>query len=154
MKKARPLLCWDIFMEGFHKRLEYSEDIQQLTRLAQQQRWQHDFDFEHQLIWSNKTVLVTDLTLNIVYASSNLVFMNGYHPCEVLGKRPSMFQGKDTSPETKLHIRNAIDQRIPCEASILNYRKNGDTYMCNLQEYPLFNHKNALVNFIAFECLA
>ena len=154
MKKARPLLCWDIFMEGFHKRLEYSDDIQQLVRLAQLQRWQHDFNFEQQLIWSNKTVLVTDPLINIVYASSNLIFMNGYMPDEVLGKQPSIFQGKNTSPEAKLQIRNAIEQRIPCETSILNYRKNGESYMCHVQEFPLFNHKNVLVNFIAFECLA
>ena len=147
-------MCWDIFMEGFHKRLELSHDIQQLTRLSQQQRWQHDFNFEQQLIWSNKTVLVTDHTLNIVYASSNLFFMNGYMPEEVIGRNPSMFQGKDTCPETRFHIRQAIEQRVPVETSILNYRKNGDTYICHLQEYPLFNHKNALVNFIAFECLA
>lgn len=154
MKTARPLLCWDIFMEGFHKRLELASDIQQLIQLSQRQSWQHELDFERQLIWLNKTIVVTDEALRIVYASSNILAMNGYLPQEVIGKRPSLFQGKDTSFETKSYIRSAIEQRIPFETSILNYRKNGESYMCHLQEYPLFNHKKALVNFIAFECLA
>lgn len=154
MKTARPLLCWDIFMEGFHKRLELADDIQQLLQLSQQQGWDHSFNFEQQMIWSNKTILVTDVAFNIVYASSNMFHMNGYLPEEVIGRQPSMFQGKDTSPETRLHIRNAIEQRQSCETSILNYRKDGDTYVCHLQEYPVFDRKKALVNFIAFECLA
>lgn len=147
-------MCWDIFMEGFHKRLELAGDILQLGRLSQRQGWQHDFNFEGQLVWLNKTIIVTDTALNIVYASSNMVAMNGYLPEEVVGKRPSLFQGRDTSLETKSYIRNAIEQRIPFEASILNYRKSGEAYMCHLQEFPLFNQKKALVNFIAFESLA
>ena len=140
-------------MEGFHKRLELAADILQLGRLSQQQGWKHDFNFEWQMVWLNQTIVVTDPELNIVYASSNMLAMNGYLPEEVIGRRPSMFQGQDTSPETKCHIRNAIEQRIPFETSILNYRKNGETYMCQLHEYPMFNHKKALVNFIAFETL-
>lgn len=146
-------MCWDIFMEGFHKRLELADDLQQLAQLSRRRSWQHDLNFEWQLIWQNKTVIVTDPALNIVYASSNMVFMNGYHPDEVIGKRPSLFQGKDTSPETKQFIQNALEQRLPFEASILNYRKNGESYMCHLQEFPLYNHKSNLVNFIAFESL-
>ena len=154
MKSGRPLMCWDIFMEGYHRRLELADDIQQLTLLSKSQSWQHSLDMEHQLVWLNRTLLVTDLGLNIVYASSNMFAMNGYTPDEVIGKKPSLFQGKETSTDTKLFIRQSIEKRVPFETNIVNYRKNGDTYMCRLEEYPLYNHKNALVNFIAFECLA
>lgn len=146
-------MCWDIFMEGYHRRLELAADIQQLALLSNRQSWQHELDLEHQLIWLNRTVVVTDTGLNIVYASSNIYNMNGYTSDEVIGKKPSLFQGKETSAETKLFIRNSIEQRVPFETSIVNYRKNGDTYLCRLEEYPLYNHKKALVNFIAFECI-
>lgn len=134
--------------------MELADDIQQLAMLSQRQSWQHELNFQHQLIWLNKTVVVTDAGLNIVYASSNIYAMNGYMPEEVIGKNPSMFQGKETSQETKSLIRHSIEQQVPFETSILNYRKNGQTYQCQIEEYPLFNHKKALVNFIAFECIA
>ncbi len=141
-------------MEGFQRRLELADDIQELILMSKKQQWAHDFNFEHQLVWLNKTIVVTDPGLRIVYASSNILHMNGYAAEEVLGQRPSMFQGPDTSADTKSMIRDALDRRMPIETSIVNYRKTGEPYMCVLEEYPLFNHKMDLVNFVAFECIA
>ena len=147
-------MCWDIFMEGFSRRMELADDILQLNALSNRQGWQHELDMEHQLVWLNRTVLVTDVGLNIVYASSNIFAMNGYTSAEVIGKKPSLFQGRETSADTKSFIRQSLEQRVPFSIDILNYRKNGDPYQCRLEEFPLFNHNKDLVNFIAFECLA
>ena len=151
MKNGRPLLCWDIFMEGFHRRLNLADDIQQLAQLSQQQGWIHNLNFEHQLLWLDRTILVTDPALMIVYASSNMENMNGYTPDEVIGWRPSMFQGPETSLLTRQQLGEAIKKQTPFETTIINYRKDGQQYLCHLEEYPLFNHKKDLVNFIAFE---
>ena len=80
--------------------------------------------------------------------------MNGYKPSEVIGKTPQMFQGKDTSADTRKMIKSAIIQRLPFEAVILNYCKNGEPYNCHINAFPIFNHKKILVNFIAFENIA
>ena len=141
-------------MEGYHKRLNVADDVQRLAQLGERQSWQHDLDFTRQLVWLNKTVLVTDTGLNIVYASSNLLHMNGYSPEEVIGRKPSMFQGRDTSPDAKSFIRQSLDRQVPFCIDILNYRKNGESYMCGIEEYPLFDEHRTLVNFIAFEWLA
>jgi hypothetical protein len=65
-----------------------------------------------------------------------------------------MFQGKDTDPETRKEIREAIIRRIPFKGSIVNYRKDGSPYDCLVDEYPVWNKSGVLVNFVAFEKIA
>ena len=149
-----PLLCWDLFLEGYYKKLELAEDKTLLNKFAVSHQWKHSFDFDKQLFTLNNTVLVTDPGLHIVFASSNMYLMNGYHPHEVIGKKPSMFQGPGTSIETKHLIRKAIDAVQPFEASLVNYRKTGEAYDCFIKAYPVFSKPGLLVNFIAFEKVA
>jgi hypothetical protein len=77
--------------------------------------------------------------------------MNGYKIAEVIGKKPSMFQGAASSAETKKQIREAINKQIPFEATIANYRKNKEVYDCLIKGFPVFDKSKNLVNFIAFE---
>ena len=48
-------------------------------------------------------------------------------------------------------IKEAIQQRIPFEKTIENYRKDGRTYKCKINAHPVFNLKGQLSHFIAFE---
>lgn len=146
-----PLLCWDIFMEGFQERMDLAEDTHALNKLSSHQKWQHDFDFFTHLFQMKETILVTDSTLHIVYASSSMYFMNGYTLTEVSGLKPNIFQGQGTSMETKLAFRSALSKQLPFEATILNYKKSGEPYDCHIKSLPLYNQSNTLVNFIAFE---
>lgn len=148
---AAPLLCWDIFMEGYRRLMQLGDDLQTLNKLAKTRKWKHAFDFEQQLARQGDTLLVTDSHLRIVYASSNMMAMNGYTPDEVIGKSPRMFQGPGTIPETRGVIRDAVARQIPFEAMLVNYSKNGEAYDCHIKGFPLFNAQKELVNFIAFE---
>ena len=65
-----------------------------------------------------------------------------------------MFQGILTSETTKNSIRNAISKKHPFKEVLLNYRKDGSTYWCEIEAYPKFDKKNNLVHFIAFERIA
>jgi PAS domain S-box-containing protein len=150
---SAPLLCWDIFMEGYHRRMEYAGDVQHLNKLSEQKKWQQSWNFEDELFRQHKTILVTDSSLHINYATSNIFAMNGYTPKDVIGKSPKMFQGKETSTDARAMIRRAITDYLPFETTILNYRKNGSPYHCHIKAYPVFNNKKSLVNFIAFENL-
>ncbi len=104
-----------------------------------------------QIVWENKTVVVTDKKLKIIYASSNMFNMNGYMPEEVIGKHPSVFQGEATCETAKSKIRAAIQQSQPFECEIINYRKDGSLYNCWIEGYPVYNTAGELVNFIALE---
>jgi hypothetical protein len=43
---------------------------------------------------------------------------------------------------------------MPFKAVILNYNKDGSTYLCEIEAKPKFNSKGELVNYIAFERIA
>ena len=148
-----PLLCWDIVLEGMERRMEFAKDIAALKKLMKAKDWHPFLNWspDTSLIWENKTILVTGTDLKIELATKNIYQMNGYQPAEVIGRSPRMFQGKDTSLEMRKEIKIAIENQLPFQSSIINYRKDRSLYTCNIEAYPVFNSQQKLVNFIAFE---
>ena len=96
-------------------------------------------------------IVVTDVNLKIVFASKNIIKMNGYLPSEVIGKHPKIFQGEATNLETSKQIGLAIKNQKPFKQVITNYCKDGSLYKCEIQGFPVFDKSGVLINFIAFE---
>ena len=136
-------------MSHYQRMLEAGKDMHALKALAERHGWRHSFDFRKRLL--QETILVTDTAQHIVFASQSLTQMNGYLPAEVLGWKPTMFQGPETSAGTRDAIRAAIAAYEPFTANLLNYRKDGSTYHCHIDAYPIHNQRNEPVHFIAFE---
>jgi hypothetical protein len=65
-----------------------------------------------------------------------------------------MFQGEATSTVTKQRIKTALNDLKPFKEVVLNYRKNGDSYWCEIEAYPMFSKKGEFLNYIALERLA
>lgn len=65
-----------------------------------------------------------------------------------------MFQGESTCPKTSLIIRNAIKKRQPFDEIVTNYCKDGSTYKCHIKGFPVFDRKDNLKHFVAFEKVA
>lgn len=151
---AGPLTCWDFFMDGHFRRMEQAESFAKLNEFAAEHSWKIQWNLQKLVIAEQRVVIVTDPAQIIRFASANMTAMNGYTPDEVLGKQPKMFQGKDTDPQTRHQIREAIVRRIPFNGTILNYRKNGTPYNCLVEEYPVWSTGGQLVHFIAFEKIA
>jgi PAS domain S-box-containing protein len=151
VKPAGPLMSWDVYLNFYRRMTALANDKASLDRMAFENKWRHKFDFEQQLFHQQNTIIVTSPSLNIVYASSNVVQMTGYYPDELMGKNPSILQGPDTDTSTRSIIRQAVDSKTPFEKKLVNYRKNGEKYHCEIKGFPLFNREKQLVNFIAFE---
>jgi PAS domain S-box-containing protein len=151
---AGPLMCWDLFMESHHRRLLQADGLIGLRQLARNHQWRIDWDLPRLLLAEERVVLVTDTAQVIRFATPNMAAMNGYEVEEVIGKSPRIFQGKDSDPETRSQIRDAIVRRIPFKGTIINYRKDGAPYNCLVEEYPVWNKGGSLVHFIAFEKIA
>ncbi len=149
--KSLPLMSWDIYGLYFDILCKNYDDVIALLRLSEDNKWSYISKFNEALLQKEQVILVTDTQLNIVHATHNIVRMNGYSPDEIVGKRPKLFQGKGTSKKTTGQIRKAIESRMPFEAVILNYRKDGSTYNCWLRGEPIFDTSGELVNFIAYE---
>jgi len=150
---SSPLISWG-FSAAFYAEIKNIVlDTHKISNLALDKKWKNiDWDFKNKL--EEKVILITDAKLNIVFASHNMYKMNGYVEEEVLGQSPKMFQGKETIMKTSNEIREAITLQQPFVKQVLNYKKNGELYYCNIEGFPIFNKKRELVNFIAFEQVA
>lgn len=147
---SMPLHSWDFFATNYDTIKASLFDANQLQELAHENNWLGSWNFSEQL-QNQKTIVVTDSKLTIVFASQNILQMTGYQNNEVIGNSPGMFQGKATSKEDLKEIRTCIDSQKPFQKTILNYKKNGETYLCQIEAFPVFNSKKQLVNFVAFE---
>jgi PAS domain S-box-containing protein len=145
-----PLISWGLSAAFQTEIKKIVLDTNKISNLAQDKKWKNvNWNFRNKL--EEKVILITDTKLNIIFASHNMHKMNGYVENEVLGKTPKMFQGKETVMETSNEIRVAIALQKPFVKQVLNYKKNGELYYCNIEGFPIFNKKGELVNFIAFE---
>ncbi|MGY8915004.1 MAG: PAS domain-containing protein [Flavobacteriales bacterium] len=146
-----PILSWDFSLANFGNICKYQNDIDILDVIATNNRWALQPQFKQELQVKGQIIVVTDATLKIVHATKNIFDMNGYTLNEVIGKRPKMFQGKGTDINTIAAISKAVKNQLPFEARVLNYRKDGSEYWCDIKAQPLFDQQGKVVNFIAYE---
>ena len=97
-------------------------------------------------------VILTDNTKKIIWVNEDFTHITGYALSEVLGKKPgTLLQGSGTEREAVQRIRKALRAQVPIKDEITNYRKSGESYLCKLVIYPVFDDNRQLTNFIAFE---
>ena len=148
-----PLSSWSFYFEEFNRVKNVLGDSSTIEQILTLNDGKYDWNFKEEL--QNDTVIViTDPVLNILFASKNIIKMNGYHSDEVVGNSPKMFQGKLTDNSISKEISTAVKTQKPFDKIIINYCKNGSTYRCHIKGYPVFNKSGVLINFIAFEKIA
>ncbi len=97
-------------------------------------------------------VILTDMDRKILWVNQDFTDITGYTLSEVVGFKPgSILQGSQSEQDAVRRIRRALEQEVPFNDEITNYRKNGEEYLCKLVIHPIFNNANKLTNFIAFE---
>ena len=138
-----PLLSWRIFNDS---------TIESITFNALQKNWVHKEDYHLQV--ANKFVIITDINLKIQFATKEISELTGYHPTEIIGQSPKMFQGNLTSETTKNKIKEALAKKHPFKEVAINYKNDGTIYKCEIEAYPKFDSNNNLINYIAFERIA
>ncbi|MFN4145522.1 MAG: PAS domain-containing protein [Runella sp.] len=151
-KNARrvPLMCWDLAHPGLPKQVRIAEDLQALRGLEQKYRWKTDLNFR-ELLAENNTLVITDLMRNIQWVSTNFFDLTGYLPQEVIGQKPTMLQGEKTTAQSRAKIRECLAELQRVIVNLVNYRKNGEIYHCNIEILPLYNTDGVATHFIAIE---
>lgn len=145
-----PILSWDFHYEYVKELKDLTVDLEKMNQISTQFTWdEKKLNIKERI--KEEVVLVTDLDLKIVFASSGIKKMTGYKAEEILGKTPKMFQGPATSKKTLKEIREALTKKVPFEKTLDNYRKNGKTYKCKIDASPVYNLKGEVSHFIAFE---
>lgn len=143
--KCLPLTSWEFRENNFSDTILFQRF---------QSKWNTKQDYLKKAINENKELLITDKNFKIVFASKTISKISGYQHEEILGKSPKMFQGEDTSEFTKQKIKTALIQLKPFKEVILNYKKNGDLYWCEIEGLPMFDKEGKFLNYIALEKIA
>lgn len=149
-RNSVPILAWDFHYEYLNELKASFSDLKKVTSISAKFAWNEKHLKIKERI-KNEVIVITDVNLKIVFASTGIKKMTGYTEDEVLGKTPKMFQGPETSPVVLREIKEAIKLQVPFEKTIENYKKNGRVYKCKINGVPVFNLKGELSHFIAFE---
>ncbi len=97
-------------------------------------------------------VILTDKERKILWVNQDFTEMTGYSLDEVIGRSPGhILQGPDSEIEAINRIRKGLENRTPLKDQLINYRKNGEPYICKLVIHPIFGSDQELTHFIAFE---
>lgn len=145
-----PILSWDFHHEYVKELKALTDDLERVSKISSEFTWdEKKLNISERI--KEEVVLITDLDLKIVFASSGIKKMTGYKEEEILGKTPKMFQGPATSKKDLREIRAAVKKKIPFEKTLENYRKNGKTYKCKIDASPVYKLNGEISHFIAFE---
>lgn len=149
--KQMPLLSWDFFMEGYHKRMKEAKkrnEFEQVLSFAEKFDWKNDI----KSIFSEndyEALILTDKKQKIIWVNEGFTLMTGYPKTFALNNTPRFLQGERTSLETKKRIKEKIVLQKPFKDIIINHRKDNSTYECEVKIFPLYNEETT--HFIAFE---
>ncbi len=143
--KCLPLNTWEFRQEHFSDAIIYKNLLT---------KWDTKQDYLKQAHKENRELIITDKNFRIVFVSDTISKISGYRKEEIIGKSPKMFQGAGTSKETQRNIKTALTLLKPFKETILNYKKNGEPYWCEIEGHPMFDKNGAFVNYIALERIA
>ncbi|MEM6299567.1 MAG: PAS domain-containing protein [Bacteroidota bacterium] len=148
-----PLHCWDVIMQT--QQQHYVEEAKQKSDLQTLKDFQKSFgwhlDLDKVLAQTYQALVLTDDKIVIQWVDKGFEKMTGYAINEALGKTPQFLQGKETSVNTRAYLRQGIRQEQKLNARIVNYRKSGIPYHCELNILPLHDDKGVLRHFLALE---
>ena len=147
-----PLLSWDYFLDGYRnsiRKAELTRDRFELEFLSKKHLWKNAID---EIINDDYDGLVlTDTNLIIQWVNQGFTEMTGYTAKYAVGQSPRFLQGVKTTDESRQRIRRKIEALEPFRDTVVNYRKTGEEYACEILVKPLFTHSGNVSHFIALE---
>jgi PAS domain S-box-containing protein len=151
--KRGPLLSWDIYSEyvfNLLKTMKKQKDVEKLVKFQTKFNW--EFQIEETLFNNEyKAIIITDKNQNIIWVNEGFKDMTGYSLAFVKNKSPRILQGEKTSREALDQIRTHLATDSFCQTSMVNYRKDGSEYMCEIKIYPVHNSDQQVEHYIALE---
>ncbi len=103
--------------------------------------YQYDYD----------ALVLTDISQNILWVNDGFKNMTGYTKKFAIGKKPSFLQGEKTSTIVKKQLRESLAFNHTYCGSIINYRRNGELYLCQITILPIYNLDEKLKYYVAIE---
>ena len=149
---APPLLSWDFAQHGFHNLLEAmrrQQDRDMLDNLAKKYQWATNP--LSMLETPYQALVLTDACQTISWVNQGFTEMTGYGRSYAMGRKPAFLQGAATSQESLEKIRQSLRNHRSVTETLVNYRKNGEPYTCEVKIIPLKNNQDCITHYLAFE---
>lgn len=128
------------------------QDITAIKEKEQQQRL-----LESVVTNTNDAVLITEAEPfdepgpRIVYVNEAFTKMTGYTADEVVGKTPRILQGPKTDGEALKKLGRSLRKWEACEATLINYKKNGEEFWIQMTISPVANETGWYTHWVAIE---
>jgi PAS domain S-box-containing protein len=88
----------------------------------------------------------------IIFASDGFCAFTGYAHDEIEGRNCRFLQGKDTRKEDVDRIRAAVKKEESVSVNLLNYRKDGTSFVNEFFLSPLRDENGKVLYFIGVQC--
>lgn len=148
-----PLASFDVHLtnlKNLTNEFKKDNDISDLINIINTSYWSTDITMN--VFQKNYDALVlTDKNQKIIWVSSGFNNMTGYSKSYAVGKKPAFLQGEKTSPSVKKQIKSDLKNNHSYSGSLVNYKKNGQVYNCQIKISPIYSSKKSLKYFLAFE---
>ncbi|MBC7408144.1 MAG: PAS domain-containing protein [Arcicella sp.] len=129
-----------------------SNEFTNFEEFAQFKNWKFNLNKIKRFLQDRKnTIVVTCEKQKIEWVNKGFTRMTGYSSNEAIGQFPKFLQGSETTLEAKIAIRSKLSVEEKYTGKIINYRRNGERYLCKVIILPIYDNNDSLVNFIAFE---
>ena len=96
-------------------------------------------------------ILITDprqLDNPIIYVNPAFERLTGYGAADALGRNCRFMQGADTDPSAVAEIRQALKEERGLRVELLNYRKDGRSFLNDLTISPLRDAKGRVTHYV------
>lgn len=87
----------------------------------------------------------------LVYANKAFEDMTGYSPADIIGRNCRFLQGADRDQEGLRKLRDGVNNHERVEATIRNYRKNGELFHNRVTIAPLFDADGRAVYLLGIQ---
>lgn len=148
-----PLLCWDIYaMHLTAQATNFNREAELDILKAFKEKFNWLLDIEK--IFTNKdfeALILTDNNQHIQWVNKGFTKMTGYPANYVKGKKPNFLQGEGSSEQTKRSIRKNLNSGKQFKEQIINYKKDGTPYNCEIEIFPIKDNNNKTIHHLAIE---
>ena len=87
----------------------------------------------------------------IIYANPAFERLAGYGAADITGRICKFVQGDATDPGARAKMGRAIREGRECQVTVLNYRKDGSTYWCEVHLAPVFDRRGRVVQYVGVQ---
>ncbi len=146
------LLSLDVLTMSLHTSKDSAikeHDLQVLLAFAHRFGWK--LNLPDLLSCPYTAIVLTNTEQQIQWVNKGFTQMSGYSRKYAVGKKPSFLQGAQTCIQARKRIKENIANRIAFTEKVINYRKNGEPYLCRVNIIPIVDWHGKYTHFIALE---